>query len=74
MMRQILKLTKHAIALGRGQESVDATNKGGWQPVIDRLVAERTSSAVKSALESVLETPAVTAVGRKRTRKVKADA
>jgi hypothetical protein len=50
---------------------------GGWQAVIDRLVAERTSQAVKSALESLLSAPAPagsgggrrgarTAMGRRR--------
>ena len=30
---------------------------GGWRPLIDRLIAERTSPAVKSALESLLSAP-----------------
>jgi hypothetical protein len=41
---------------------------GGWQPVIDRLVAERTSSAVKSALDSLLNAPTPNAGGRRGRR------
>jgi hypothetical protein len=35
----------------------------GWQPVIDMLVAERTSSAVKAALDSLLNAPPLTGAG-----------
>jgi hypothetical protein len=46
---------------------------GGWRPVIDRLVAERTSQAVKSALESLLSSPAPSGKSR-RGRREKTDA
>ena len=36
----------------------------GWQPVIDQLVKERTSPAVKAALKSLLEAPAAAAPTR----------
>jgi len=36
---------------------------GGWQPVIDRLITERTSSAVKAALESLLTASARVGAG-----------
>jgi hypothetical protein len=43
---------------------------GGWQPVIERLVNERTSPAVKAALKSLLEAPTAAAPARKsRARK-----
>ena len=32
-------------------------SQGGWEPVIERLVAERTSPAVKAALQSLLDAP-----------------
>ncbi len=38
----------------RDQWIKKAAPSGGWRPEIDRLVAERTSPAVKSALESLL--------------------
>jgi hypothetical protein len=41
--------------------------KGGWKPVIDRLVAERASEAVKSALQSLLSAPSPSGrTGRRR--------
>jgi hypothetical protein len=46
---------------------------GGWQPVIDRLVGERTSAAVKAALDSLLTAPALAGAARgTRGRKAKA--
>lgn len=41
---------------------------GGWQPVIDRLVKQRTSPAVKAALKSLTEAPAPMGSGKKRKR------
>jgi hypothetical protein len=41
---------------------------GGWQPVIDRVVAKRTSSAVKSALGSLLNAPTPNASTRRGRR------
>ncbi|MEZ6115541.1 MAG: hypothetical protein R3C28_03055 [Pirellulaceae bacterium] len=42
---------------------------GGWQPVIDKLVAERTSPAVKAALESLLSAPVQSSGTGKRARR-----
>jgi hypothetical protein len=42
---------------------------GGWQPEIDRLVAERTSPAVKSALDSLLSAPLPGANSRRGRRR-----
>ncbi len=39
---------------------------GGWQPVIDQLVTARTSSAVKAALDSLLNAPSLIGAGRGR--------
>ncbi|MFH1921851.1 MAG: hypothetical protein ABIP48_18450, partial [Planctomycetota bacterium] len=45
----------------------------GWQAVIDRLVAERTSAAVKAALDSLLTAPAPAGSARgTRGRRAKA--
>jgi hypothetical protein len=41
---------------------------GGWGPVIKELVEERTSPAVKAALESLLEAPTPTSGTRSRRR------
>jgi hypothetical protein len=46
---------------------------GGWRPAIDGLVAERTSPAVKSALDSLLKAPTPSGKSR-RGRRGKADA
>ena len=45
-----------------------AEPEGGWQPVIDELVKERTSPAVKAALKSLLEAP-VSGATAKSTRR-----
>jgi len=41
---------------------------GGWRPVIDRLVAERTSPAVKAALQSLLSAPSPSGRARRGRR------
>jgi len=42
--------------------------EGGWEPVIKKLVAERTSPAVKAALESLLSAPAPAGNPRRRRK------
>ena len=43
---------------------------GGWEPIIQKLVKERTSPAVKAALESLLDAPApANSTGRRRRRR-----
>lgn len=44
--------------------------RGGWEPVIKELVEERTSPAVKAALESLLSAPAL--AGNTRSRRQRA--
>lgn len=46
--------------------------EGGWQPIIDQLVVERSSPAVKAASESLLDAPAPTTTKTKRKRKAAA--
>ena len=41
----------------------------GWQPIIDQLIEERTSPAVKASLESLLNAPTPAAKGKKTRRK-----
>lgn len=44
--------------------------EGGWEPVIDRLVKERSSPAVKAALQSLLDSPVASSKsGRTRGRR-----
>jgi hypothetical protein len=47
----------------RGRLVKKSRPEGGWQPVIDQLVAQRTSLAVKSALDSLLNAPALGGTG-----------
>ena len=54
----------------KGKYQVKEAPEGGWEPVTKKLVVERTSSAVKAALESLLDAPAPTA--KKKTRRRKA--
>lgn len=42
--------------------------EGGWEPVVDRLVKERTSPAVKAALQSLLDAPVPSSSSRRRRR------
>ncbi len=85
--RVVLKCAKdRSLAIAHGLEAVfwQEGDKGKWLPAtvaqaeIDRLVGERTSPAVKDALNSLLAAPAPVAVrgggrksaGRPRTRRV----
>ena len=43
--------------------------EGGWEPIIQKLVDERTSPAVKAALESLLTAPAPAGNSKSRRRK-----
>jgi hypothetical protein len=45
-----------------------AKPEGGWLPVVDRIVKERTSPEVKAALKSLLEAP-VAGASKKSTRR-----
>ncbi len=43
--------------------------EGGWEPVIAELVEERTSPAVKAALQSLLDAPAPSSTSTRRRRR-----
>ncbi|MCA9090425.1 MAG: hypothetical protein KDA90_17530, partial [Planctomycetaceae bacterium] len=53
----------------RGRFQPKQEPPGGWDPVIKELVAERTSPAVKAALESLLTAPVAASPGRTRKRR-----
>ncbi len=46
----------------------EATSKAGWQPTIERLVAERTSRQVKDALANLLAAPTAEGGGKRGRR------